>query len=77
MSEKPAPLLDKTSLTFIAFIACPLLGLITAIMGVVFIVTGKTILGIVFLVLITQVFILGGLWALRRRQSLIEDTSGQ
>ncbi|MFC7401138.1 NF038396 family protein [Citricoccus sp. GCM10030269] len=67
-------LLNKTSLTFIAFIACPILGLVTAVMGLVMIFTDNVIMGVVFLVLLTQVFIAGGVWATLKRRSLTQDT---
>jgi hypothetical protein len=70
-------LLNKTTLTFIAFIACPVLGLVTAVMGLVMIFTDNVVMGVVFLVLLTQVFIFGGLWATLKRKSLTGDTTGQ
>ncbi|MGM7671379.1 NF038396 family protein [Microbacterium sp. A93] len=69
-------LMNKTTLTFIAFIACPILGLVTAVMGLVMIFTGNVVMGVVFLVVLTQVFIFGGLWALKKRTSLTSDTEG-
>lgn len=69
-------LMNKTTLTFIAFIACPILGLVTAVMGLVMIFTGNLVMGVVFLVVLTQVFIVGGLWALTKRRSLTSDPEG-
>lgn len=69
-------LMNKTTLTFIAFIACPILGLVTAVMGLVMIFTDNLVMGVVFLVLLTQVFIFGGIWALMKRKSLTGDTEG-
>jgi uncharacterized membrane protein YpjA len=70
-------LLNKTTLTFIAFVACPVLGLVTAVMGLVMILSGDVIPGVVFLVVLTQVFVFGGIWATRKRSSLPQDSSGQ
>jgi hypothetical protein len=70
-------LLNKTTLTFIAFIACPVLGLVTAVMGLVMILSGDVVPGVIFLVVLTQVFVAGGIWASRKRSSLLQDGSGQ
>ncbi|HEY4614759.1 MAG TPA: NF038396 family protein [Citricoccus sp.] len=70
-------LLNKTTLTFIAFIACPVLGLVTAVMGLVMILAGDVIPGVIFLVVLTQVFVAGGIWASRKRSSLLQDGSGR
>lgn len=69
-------LLNKTTLTFIAFVACPILGLVSAVMGLVMIFTDNLVMGVVFLVLVTQVFIVGGIWALMKRRSLTQDPEG-
>lgn len=66
-------LMNKTTLTFIAFIACPILGLVTAVMGLVMIFTDNLVMGVIFLVLITQIFVLGGIWALMKRKTLTRD----
>jgi uncharacterized membrane protein YpjA len=70
-------LLNKTTLTFIAFVACPVLGLVTAVMGLVMILSGDVIPGVIFLVVLTQAFVFGGIWATRKRSSLTQDSSGQ
>lgn len=70
-------LLNKSTLTFIAFVACPVLGLVTAVMGLVLILSGSVVPGVVFLVILTQVFVVGGIWASRKRSSLLQDQSGQ
>ncbi|MCY1158321.1 MAG: hypothetical protein MOP51_1345 [Citricoccus sp.] len=70
-------LLNKTTLTFIAFVACPVLGLVTALMGLIMILSGDVIPGVIFLVVLTQVFVFGGIWATRKRSSLLKDGSGQ
>ena len=66
-------LMNRTTLTFIAFIACPILGLVTAVMGLVMIFTDNLVMGVIFLVLITQIFVLGGIWALMKRKTLTRD----
>lgn len=70
-------LLNKTTLTFIAFVACPVLGLVTAVMGLVMILSGDVIPGVIFLVVLTQVFVVGGIWATRKRSSLLKGQSGR
>ncbi|WP_288817772.1 NF038396 family protein [uncultured Micrococcus sp.] len=62
-------LLDKDALNFIALIACPLLAVVTAIMGLTMIVNGHVLAGLLFLLLLTQAFAIGGLvaWTRRRR----------
>jgi uncharacterized membrane protein YpjA len=70
-------LLNRTTLTFIAFVACPVLGLVTAVMGLVMILSGDVIPGVIFLVVLTQVFVVGGIWATRKRSSLLKDQSGR
>lgn len=62
--------LNHQTLAFLAFILAPVLGLVTAVMGLIFVLQGHTVIGVVFLVLITQVFVALGLWANARRRSL-------
>lgn len=70
-------LLNRTTLTFIAFIACPVLGLVSAVMGLVMILSGDVIPGVIFVVVLTQVFVVAGVWTTRKRNSLLGDERGQ
>lgn len=59
---------DAQTLTFLALIALPILGLVTAVMGFIFILQGHLVAGLIFLLVLTQVFIFGGLWAYTKRK---------
>src|SRR5699024_1168487 len=50
-------------LAFIGLVAGPLLALVCAGMGLYLVLTGKTIAGVVFILVLTQLFIGLGLWA--------------
>lgn len=70
----PAPqggsgLLDAQTVTFLALIAFPVLAFVCAVMGLILILQGKTVAGLVFLLVLTQAFAVGGLitWNRRRR----------
>lgn len=58
----------QMTLTFLGLIAGPLLALICAVMGFVLILNGKTIAGVVFLLVPTQLFLFVGLWAYNARK---------
>ena len=55
-------------LAFLGLVAGPLLALVCAGMGLYLVLTGKTIAGIIFLLVLTQVFIGIGLWAYSARK---------
>lgn len=55
-------------LTFIGLVAGPLLALVCAGMGLYLVLTGKTIAGVVFILVLTQLFIGLGLWAYNARK---------
>src|SRR5690625_5014563 len=55
-------------LAFIGLVAGPLLALISAGMGLYLVLTGKTIAGVVFILVLTQAFIGVGLWAYNARK---------
>lgn len=71
--ERPAAsrtgALDPQAVTFLALVAFPVLAFVCAVMGLILVLQGKVLAGLVFLLVLTQVFALGGLitWNRRRR----------
>lgn len=57
-------------LAFIGLVAGPLLALVCAGMGLYLVLNGKTIAGVVFILVLTQLFIGLGLWAYNARKKL-------
>lgn len=55
-------------LAFIGLVAGPLLALVCAGMGLYLVITGKTIAGVIFILVLTQIFIGIGLWAYNARK---------
>jgi len=55
-------------LAFIGLVAGPLLALVCAGMGLYLVLTGKTIAGLIFILVLTQIFIGVGLWAYTARK---------
>lgn len=55
-------------LAFVGLVAGPLLALVCAGMGLYLVIAGKTIAGLVFLLVLTQAFIGVGLWAYTSRK---------
>lgn len=81
-SHSPGPennsgLLDSQSVTFLALIACPILGLVSAAMGFVFILQDQLIIGLIFILVLAQIFIAGGLWAYSRRKKSAGQSENQ
>ena len=70
-AEGTVGFLNRQTLTFIAFILAPVLGLVTAVMGLVLVLQDKVVAGVVFLVVLTQVFVVLGLWAYAQRKKLL------
>lgn len=62
-------LLSPQAVTFLALIAFPVLAFVCAVLGLILVLQGKTVAGLVFLLVLTQVFAVGGLiaWNKRRR----------
>lgn len=55
-------------MAFVGLVAGPLLALVCAGMGLYLVVTGQTIAGVVFILVLTQIFIGIGLWAYNARK---------
>ncbi len=60
-------------LAFIGLVAGPLLALVCAGMGLYLVLNGKTIAGIVFILVLTQLFIGVGLWAYNARKNSLSQ----
>lgn len=63
------PFFDKDMLSFLALIAFPILALVSAVFGLILVVQGHILAGLLFLLVLTQAFAVGGLivWTRRRR----------
>ncbi len=72
-------MLTKSELLFVlGYMLLPLLALISAIVGLTMILGGDKILGAIVLVVVTQVFAFGAVFALRRRKhALLAEADGQ
>lgn len=55
-------------LAFLGLVAGPLLALVCAGMGLYLVIMGKTIAGVIFILVLTQLFIGVGLWAYNARK---------
>ena len=55
-------------LAFLGLVAGPLLALVCAGMGLYLVLTGNTIAGVIFILVLTQLFIGVGLWAYNARK---------
>lgn len=66
------------TLFFLGYMLSPLLALVSAIVGLTMILGGNKILGIIVLVIVTQVFAFGAFFALRaRKQALLLEATGE
>ncbi len=66
------------TLFVLGYMLLPLLALLSAIVGLTMILGGNKIAGAIVLVIVTQVFAFGAVWALRRRKSaLLAEPDGQ
>ncbi|MDX2340190.1 NF038396 family protein [Micrococcus sp. M4NT] len=73
--DTPAPggLLSGDALTFLALIALPVLAFVCAVFGLILVLQGKTIAGLVFLLVLTQAFAIGGFMLGNRRKRAQRD----
>lgn len=68
-TTKQAPVSQRQMvLAFVGLIAGPLLALVCAAMGLYLVLTGNTIAGIIFILVLTQLFMGVGLWAYNARK---------
>lgn len=61
-------LLSGEALTFLALIVLPVLAFASAVLGLILVLQGHRVAGLVFLLVLTQVFAVGGLLAWNRRK---------
>lgn len=71
-------MLNKSETLFVlGYMLLPLLALLSAIVGLTMILGGDKIVGAIILVLVTQVFAFGAMFALRKRKgALLEESRG-
>ncbi|QTF72344.1 MULTISPECIES: NF038396 family protein [Arthrobacter] len=71
-------LLTRSDVLFVlGYMLFPLLGLVTAVLGLFMILAGNRIPGVIVLVLVTQVFVFGAWWALKKRRTALAEESSQ
>jgi F0F1-type ATP synthase membrane subunit a len=72
-------MLKKPETLFVlGYMLLPLLGLLSAIVGLTMILGGNKIAGAIVLVVVTQVFTFGAFYALRKRKSaLLAESDGK
>ncbi|NUU30308.1 NF038396 family protein [Arthrobacter sp. C9C5] len=72
-------MLRKPEILFVlGYMLLPLLALLSAIVGLTMILGGNKIAGAIVLVVVTQVFAFGAMFALRRRKSaLLAEPDGE
>ena len=61
-------LLSPQAVSFLALVALPVLAFVSAVFGLILVLQGKTLAGLVFLLVLTQVFAVGGLIAWNKRK---------
>ncbi|MDN3935036.1 NF038396 family protein [Arthrobacter sp. 1P04PC] len=65
------------TLFVLGYMLLPLLALLSAIVGLTMILGGNKIAGAIVLVIVTQVFAFGAMFALRRRKSALLADDGE
>ena len=65
------------TLFVLGYMLLPLLALLSAIVGLTMILGGNKIAGAIMLVIVTQVFAFGAMFALRRRKSALLADDGE
>jgi hypothetical protein len=72
-------MLKKPETLFVlGYMLLPLLALLSAIVGLTMILGGNKVVGAIVLVLVTQIFAFGAVFALRRRKgTLLEESHGE
>ncbi|MBA9080111.1 hypothetical protein FHR79_000193 [Micrococcus aloeverae] len=61
-------LLSPQAVSFLALVALPVLAFVSAVFGLILVLQGKTLAGLVFLLVLTQVFAVGGFIAWNKRK---------
>lgn len=84
MTEKPqlpqqdtqSGFADAVVFGLAAYVVFPVLALVTAIMGLILVLNDRIVPGMVFLALIMQLWVAGGIWAHSRRRRLMQQAPG-
>ncbi|WP_285725767.1 NF038396 family protein [Psychromicrobium xiongbiense] len=71
LNELKIALKRPETLFVLGYMLLPLLALVTAILGLTMILGGNKILGVIVLVVVTQVFTFGAFFALRARKAAL------
>lgn len=71
------PLSQRQETWFLlGYMLLPILGLVTVAMGIWSIVIGHKILGIILIVIVTQIFVWGAVYSIGKRKRLLEHDLG-
>ncbi|MDQ0709721.1 hypothetical protein QFZ52_002373 [Arthrobacter woluwensis] len=71
-------LLTRSDVLFVlGYMLFPLLGLVTAVLGLFMILGGNRIPGVIVLVVVTQVFVFGSWWAVKKRRTALAEEASQ
>lgn len=84
MTEKPelqqdaaqAGFTNAVVLGMAAYVVFPVLALVTAVLGLILILNDRLVPGMVFLAIIMQLWVAGGLWAHFRRTKVLNRAAG-
>lgn len=60
-----------------AYLVLPILAVVTAVMGLILVLNDRLVPGVIFVALITQVWIACGLWAHFRRRKVLHAATDQ
>ncbi|WP_309081158.1 NF038396 family protein [Zhihengliuella sp.] len=69
--SKPEPLF------LLGYMLFPLLAVIFAALGLWMVITGQRAGGLIVLLVVTQVFAIGALWAIARRRQILDSPQGK
>jgi hypothetical protein len=73
MSEQPTSLSQRQETWFLlGYMLLPILGLVSVAMGIWSVVIGHKILGVILIVVVTQLFVWGAVYSIGRRKKLLE-----
>lgn len=74
-STDPGTTTDRAQVLTLALIAAPILAVVSAGMGLVLILTERTIAGVIFILIPTQAFLALGIWAYTARKRNFSHSS--
>ncbi|RKW71441.1 NF038396 family protein [Galactobacter caseinivorans] len=64
------------TLFVLGYMLFPLLALVVAVAGVWSVVIDRTVLGVILIVVVAQIFVFGALWCANRRTKLLAEAHG-